>query len=103
MSQKSLIMDKEIINRIKIPAILMVTTLIIVILDILAIWYGLLTFGQMVNKFHPCTSSDFPAAPPYCSIGYDFSLIYILAVIFILSLLTMLVKIVLFLRNNKKL
>ena len=96
-------MKNEIINRIKIPAILMVSTLIIAALDLLASWYGLLTFGRIVNKFYPCTSDFFPAAPPYCSIGYDLLLFYILAGIFILSLITMLVKIVLFLRNNKKL
>jgi hypothetical protein len=72
-------------------------------IDMLGSLYGVTTFGRIVNQIYPCTKEFFPADDSGCHIGYDIILFYILAGIFILSLIITVVKSVIFFRSDKKL
>jgi len=94
-------MKKLLLNRIKSPVILMMISAVIVSADIFADSYNL-SFGKLLNSFFPCEQN--PAQPIFCyTVNYDFNLLLVMIVIFGISLLVMIVKIILFWRSNKKL
>lgn len=91
-------MNHPLLNRIKIPGILMVVSVIIVIVDFLASAYNL-SFGNLVNYFYPC--KQYPLSPFYCYVAYDFCLVIVMAGVFIISLLAVLIISFLHYKRNK--
>jgi len=89
-------MKHPLLNRIKIPVILIIATLLIFLFS------GTFGFGKIVNYFSPC-QDDPRISTFHCYQIYDFDIMIAMVGIFILSLLTAIVKIILFVRANKKL
>ena len=81
-------------TKIKIPLIVCLVTAILFIIDLVtaSLWTPLI--GWLIEKFFPCQQLQFPMDTPPCSVGYDFVIIPIILGIFILSLATLIGRII---------